>query len=211
MAYKGKIDQVKEYESKEGYNKFAPLYKRDQAFLNSFDQKLFLREVRDLSGLAILDVGCGDGRLVPVLKKRGAEGVVGVDISEEMLAEAKKTGFYKELHVEDIREEMVFDWDTFDAIFCTLVIVHIPERGLLKVFDELYRILKPGGTLYLGNIAQRRAPMLESQGEKFYIKSYQHSDKNVVGYLKQAEFQDIRVTTQEEEGVGIASVIVAKK
>lgn len=211
MAYKGKIDQVKEYESKEGYAKYAPLYKKDQNFLNTFDQKIFLREVRDLSGLKILDAGCGDGRLVPLLKKRGAADVTGIDISEEMLAEARKLGFYKDLLVEDIRQEMSFDWDTFDAVFCTLVIVHVSERDLLKVFDELFRILKPGGTLYLGNIAQRRAPMLESNGEKFYIKSYQHSDKNVIQYLEQAGFIDIRVSSQQEEGVLIASLIVAKK
>lgn len=211
MTFKGKEDQVKEYESKEGYAKYAPLYKNQQTFLNTFDQKLFLREVRDLSHLKILDAGCGDGRLISVFKKRGATDVTGIDITHEMLEEARKTNFYKDLLVQDLRSDLIFEWDTFDAVFCTLVIVHISERDLSHVFEEFFRVLKPGGTLYLGNIAQRRAPMLEANGEKFYVKSYQHADKSVLEYLEEAGFRDIKITTQEEKGVGIASLIVGRK
>lgn len=212
MTYKGKIDQKIVYESAEGYAKYAPLYKADEPFLNSFDQKLLLRTVRDLKGLKILDAGCGEGRLMNLFKKREADYVIGTDISPDMLSYAEKLHFYKELIVHDVREELPFDWKSLDVIFCTLVLVHIAERDISKVLAEFYRTLMDDGILYLGNIVQRRPPLLTSpEGEKFYIKSFQHADKTVINYLKDVGFENIEVHEQKEEGTHISSIILARK
>lgn len=212
MTYKGKIDQIKVYESKEGYAQYAPLYKKDEAFLNTFDQKLFMRLLRDISSYDILDLGCGSGRLIPLLKKRGATSIVGLDIAQEMLALAAQLHVYKDLVCADIQEALPFDWDSFDMIFATLLLVHIPDKKLPHVCEELYRVVRPHGVVYIGNIMQRRPPMLTSlEGEKFYIKSYQHADETIVEYLEDAGFTDIQVYEQQEKSVHIASVIEARK
>lgn len=94
----------------------------------------------------VIDVGCGTGRDLEVLQGRGVP-VVGVDLSTGMLNVACGcTGV--PLVLGDIRW-LPFADRSFAAAWCCAVIVHLPARDAAVAMSEIYRVLVPGGPLFL--------------------------------------------------------------
>jgi ubiquinone/menaquinone biosynthesis C-methylase UbiE/NAD-dependent dihydropyrimidine dehydrogenase PreA subunit len=106
-----------------------------------------------LSGMAILDVGCGTGDLAVRAARTGAF-VTGVDISEGMLAVAqervKKNGLGNQVvlhHAGVVEIDSLFDEKSFDLITSTLVMSELYTEEREWALKELLRILKPDGKL----------------------------------------------------------------
>lgn len=91
----------------------------------------------------ILDAGAGTGLVGQLLGARGYRDLVAVDISGEMLKQAREKDVYKEFHLMDLGETLDFSNDSFDAVVCAGVLTfsHAPARSL----HELVRVTKPGG------------------------------------------------------------------
>jgi ubiquinone/menaquinone biosynthesis C-methylase UbiE len=101
----------------------------------------------------ILDVGCGGGRTVCKLAALATQGkVYGVDYSDESVAATKKTNArWIDLGRVEIRHgsvsQLPFPDDMFDLI--TAVETHFWWPNLPADMHEVFRVLKPGGTLIL--------------------------------------------------------------
>ena len=93
-----------------------------------------------------LDVGCGDGTIVEVLRRRGAADwqLVGVDPDPREAALAAAGGQYERVHTASAAEVPEPD-ASFDFAFSNSVLEHIPD--LPAVLREVARVLRPGGTL----------------------------------------------------------------
>jgi len=91
----------------------------------------------------ILDAGAGTGLVGQILHQRGYHNLVGMDISEGMLDEARKKEVYTTLHQGVMGEPLGFPTAFFDAIISIGVFadVHAPASA----FDELIRITKTKG------------------------------------------------------------------
>lgn len=98
-----------------------------------------------------LDVGCGTGAQSIRLANLGFN-VVGIDISNDVIIEAKENAFKLNLQdkihfQQDSLLELSFPDETFDYILCWGVLMHIPE--VEKAISELDRVLKKGGNLII--------------------------------------------------------------
>ena len=93
----------------------------------------------------ILDAGCGTGTVGNILAITGYSNIAGLDMSEGMLAKARARDVYARLEQGVLGETLPFETGSFTAIISTGVFTtgHAPASG----FDELTRILKPGGYL----------------------------------------------------------------
>jgi SAM-dependent methyltransferase len=102
-----------------------------------------------LKGKQCLDVGCGGGRYTIAMSRLGAGQVVGCDISDDGLANARlRAEGLPNVNFEKASAlDLPFDDESFDFVFSSGVLHHTtdPDRGL----DELTRVLRPGGYLYL--------------------------------------------------------------
>ncbi len=100
--------------------------------------------LQTFTNVKILDIGCATGYLGKLLKHRNNY-VVGVDISEAAVRQAKKV--LDHAYALDIETEMLPKSMTFDLIIMTEVIEHLfqPKDSLKK----LLRHLKPNGRVFL--------------------------------------------------------------
>lgn len=97
-----------------------------------------------------LDFGCGVGRLVRALAEHFDQ-AVGVDISGEMIAEARRING----GVQNVRFEVnaendlrTFGDETFDLVHSTIVLQHVaPKEMILAYVDEFVRITRPNGLI----------------------------------------------------------------
>jgi len=100
------------------------------------------------SGAGVLEIGCGLGRILKYLTAdKSIACVAGVDISSNMLVNAKKYLGQESVRLElSIDEVLPFDNDSYDFVYSFLVFQHIPTRERVnRYLAEVYRVLKPGG------------------------------------------------------------------
>lgn len=101
-----------------------------------------------VENITILDFGCGAGHILSEIKKINPEAkLMGLDVSQAALDEAKRLLSEVELHkIEDGGKFPLVD-DSVDFIFTSEVIEHVYDTE--NAAKELYRILKPGGRMLL--------------------------------------------------------------
>lgn len=96
-----------------------------------------------------LDFGCGVGRLTQALAEHFAE-VDGVDISPTMLALADHYNRYGDrcrYHLNETADLACFDAGTFDFVYSSITLQHMPPRFARAYLREFLRVLKPQGVL----------------------------------------------------------------
>lgn len=92
---------------------------------------------------AVLDAGCGTGRISRYLTDRGCS-VVGVDLSPGMIAMARRGHADIETRVSSITD-LPFPAAQFDGILYWYSTIHVADDGLAAVFREARRVLRPNG------------------------------------------------------------------
>ena len=139
------------------FDKIALDYDRMNRLMTlGLDLRWRKKAVRGLQG-NVLDVACGTGDMVVSLAERGCM-VTGVDISEEMLAIAKRKLKSGKWIVADA-EHLPFEDEAFDAVTCAFGVrnfVHL-EQGL----SEMLRVLKPGGAMVILELATPDSPLVK--------------------------------------------------
>lgn len=114
----------------------------------------FWRELEPLrkyarEGQSILDVGCGNGRLLNLIEGKRVN-YTGVDSSKTLIELAQRYRGHKGkfLHVNALH--LPFPDTIFDTTFAIAVLHHVPSKEFRTRFMiEAYRTLKPRGTLVL--------------------------------------------------------------
>jgi SAM-dependent methyltransferase len=105
-------------------------------------------------GLDLLDVGCGPGTITVDLARRVAPGrVVGIDVAEAPLAEARELAASEQVEVtfavgDAYRLEA--DDDSFDVVHAHQVLHHLSDP--VAALREMARVCRPGGVIALREV-----------------------------------------------------------
>ncbi len=123
----------------------------DLTKIHYFHQEMLnwaIRQLGDLKGKRILDIGIGDGFSSALMAQAGAQ-VTGIDVSPAALARAKELAErygidldLREMPGEDLR----FEDETFDGILCISAYHHMDQERAAR---EFARVLKRGGRLVM--------------------------------------------------------------
>ncbi|UFJ43076.1 class I SAM-dependent methyltransferase [Brevibacillus humidisoli] len=123
-----------------------------------------------LAGGRVLDLGCGVGHDSLRLKRHRLD-VEGLDISEVMLAEAKKQVQGVAFRQGDFRT-LPFADISFDGIWANGSLFYVTPDDLREALAEVHRTLKPGGVFF--------ASYLQGEGEcvsdSLYHRRYQQAE-----------------------------------
>jgi ubiquinone/menaquinone biosynthesis C-methylase UbiE len=96
------------------------------------------------AGDRALDLACGDGALLELLRERGIEHLAGIDLSEGEFALARKRLGPKVPLVQGRAQELPFADGSYDRVTCHLALMLM--RPVDEVIREVRRVLRPGGS-----------------------------------------------------------------
>lgn len=127
------------------YNVFAPFYPVLDLFLQKHKRTLAERINQEPLG-RLLEIGVGRG---DILKRYKHEDLTGIDMSEGMLAFARKSAPARcTLAVMDA-SNLEFEDESFDYVVMCYVLSVVPDAA--RVMDEVARVLAPGGKVFILN------------------------------------------------------------
>lgn len=128
----------------EDYHPYGKLDDRDAADIAHARETGFVRHMPITKGSRILDVGCGGGQYLRVIKALGAEGY-GVEPSEFAAKSCRDQGL-------NVFTGMLVDYvktnpGTFDIVGASHVVEHLPDP--VETFRLMKSLLAPGGTVWI--------------------------------------------------------------
>jgi len=121
---------------------------------------------------SILDFGCGYGRTVKELQDAGYPRVMGMDSSARMIERGRKElGLSQLMHV--VEPELPFEDSSLDLVILFAVLTCIPDgRGQEELMEELHRIIRPGGYLYISDLLLNEDARNLARYQEFAEKGY---------------------------------------
>jgi len=90
---------------------------------------------------SVLDVGCGNGKAVEVFTKAGKK-VMGVEYSHWLFENWIRQKFPRQNIIEGDASDLPFPDNSFDLLFSSAVLEHLPEDKAIKAIQEAYRVTK---------------------------------------------------------------------
>jgi ubiquinone/menaquinone biosynthesis C-methylase UbiE len=131
-------------------------YPEEGSFYDDFLGPLFFepyaievaKRIDPLPVSVALEIAAGTGRVTRHIRKRIAASakLIASDISEDMLAEAKKKLSHLHIDWQNIdAQELPFTDNSIDLVVCCFGYMFVLDRP--KAFAEAYRVLRPGGML----------------------------------------------------------------
>ena len=134
------------------YNQIADIYKETKrsplrAYVDEFTFFTVLGDARDKS---VLDLACGYGHYSRLIKQRGAERVIGVDVSESLIKQARDTEQQQPLNIEyRVQDVASLGYiGNFDVVTAVYLFPYAATREILgEMCRAIYNNLKPGGRL----------------------------------------------------------------
>ena len=160
----------------------------------------------ELTGLSVLDIGCGLGGIdVHLVKRHGAAMVTGIDVDQALIDRCDLLAQKYEVtaQIEFICVEpgpLPFGNASFDIVTSKDSIIHIPDKKELAA--DVYRVLEPGGWFvasdwlagYEGEPSHEMKEYLVTEGLDFGLASA----KTYLGALESAGFTDIEIVDRND-------------
>ncbi len=159
-------------------------------------RKGMIASLGDMSGRSVLDVGCGTGTLVIMLKRAYPEAdITGLDGDPQILEIARAKAAEAGLDIrfsEAMSYDMPYPDGSFDFVVTSLMLHHLDRNAKERTMVEMHRVLKPGGELVGLDFAAPRGWV--GRGLRPLMRRFERVAENLDGWLpvmfRQAGFQD---------------------
>ena len=147
----------------------------------------------------LLDIGCGTGVLLPLIKKICGDtcDVLALDISFQMLKKVKEKFHDRFPCVQCDAEDISFKNHTFNKVICYSCFPHFPDKK--EALLEIERILKPGGYVFILHSDSRKSINdLHKNIGSVVVNDFLPDERNMMYLLLKAGFENIHIYDSEE-------------
>ena len=135
----------------------------------------------------VCDIGCGPGHVARFLHERGVS-VVGVDLSHGMVEQARELNAGIEFMQGDMLALNVAD-ETWAGVVAFYSLIHVPREQVTRALQELRRVLRPDGVLFLAfHVGQEVRHLDEWWGKPVSVDFIFFERAEMEGYLRDAGF-----------------------
>lgn len=132
-------------------------------------QQILAKHNVSTAAMDIADLGCGTGLTAEIISKK--QSLIGIDVSEKMLAKAREKNIYNELIAEDISTYLKSKTNKFDLILAGDVLVYYGE--LENILKDISLALKKGGYfLFSTESTDSRDYLMTESGRFAHSKQY---------------------------------------
>lgn len=134
------------YDNDTFFVKYQEIRARENNYNNLLEQPNFFTLIPSLKNKIVLDIGCGIGDFAAYCIHQGAKQVTGIDISSNMISNAKKRHIHENLSFEQVAfEDMTVPNGAIDFISSSLAFHYIADFQLL--IKKISTALCEGGIL----------------------------------------------------------------
>ena len=115
------------------------------------DYRHVMKEIERFRPASLIDIGCGSGGFLCAVQKCFPDiQLNALDLSEEMVRETQERLGPSAVAIVGDSERMPLESEQYEIVTCNMSIHHYPHAQ--NAVNEMYRILKPGGTLLLNDM-----------------------------------------------------------
>ena len=151
----------------------------------------------------ILDLGCGDGRMIAVLREHWPDAAaIGLDLSPGLVETARQrfdSAAEVRIQVCDLMQPLPDDLGHLDVVVSALAIHHLPDERKRELFAEVFDLLQPNGVFYnLDVVASPTAELhaISQAAFGFDERQQDHSDQpahleDQLSWLHEAGFKHV--------------------
>lgn len=115
---------------------------------------------------AILDFGCGCGRILRHMDKLPGTAFHGLDADRDLVRWCQEHLGFAEVSLNPARPPTSFPNDFFDAVYAFSVFTHMPAAAQKAWLQEFHRILRPSGLLIFSTHGSYYVPRLSEQEKR---------------------------------------------
>jgi SAM-dependent methyltransferase len=182
-----------------GHDWFLPLYDPLVRLLGGDRARSALLEQAALRpGHRVLDIGCGTGTFAVMIKRLHSEvEVIGLDPDPKALARATRKADRARLSIrfdQGFSDRLPYPDASFDRVFSSLMFHHLPAEEKKPTLSEVRRVLEPGGSFHMLDLAGLEA------GAHGFLTRFFHSHENlkdnaedhILSLMTQAGFAEVK-------------------
>lgn len=132
------------YDNPDFFRGYRELRMNDSGLNGALEEPAIRRHLPALSGLSVVDLGCGFGHFARWAAEHGAADVLAVDVSARMLAEAERlTKDRKITYVHSAMEELALQRANHDLVVSSMALHYV--AGYDHIVQTAFDGLRPGG------------------------------------------------------------------
>jgi ubiquinone/menaquinone biosynthesis C-methylase UbiE len=142
----------------------------------------------------VADVGCGTGTMLRVISRTYPHvRAYGIDPDLFLLTRARKKLVAAKDRVmleQGVAQHIAQPDQSFDIVFCTLTLHHLPDKDKKLALNEMFRILKPGGRVVITDFYRKGW-----QKGWFFFENYNYLrsclEGKIPSFLEEAGFEAV--------------------
>ncbi len=136
------------YDDKQFFDQYAKMTRSKKGLEGAVEWNQFKAMFPNLSEKQVLDLGCGYGWHCKYALECGARMVLGIDLSEKMIEEAKVRNPAQQITYQVCGlEEYEYPVDSFDCVISNLVLHYVADIDM--IYKKIHRTLKESGVLLI--------------------------------------------------------------
>jgi len=187
-----------------GHDLFLPLYDPVVSLLGGHrTRKELIRQANIKPDQQVLDLGCGTGTLMVLLKRQyPSVQVVGIDPDENALSRAKVKARRAAVSVQfdqGFADQLPYQDASFERVVSSFMFHHLEDGDREKTLKEVLRVLKPGGWFHLLDFTPHESDGFWDRLVNSHARLKDNSTPRILqlmqhaGFTKQAKLKDARM------------------